>query len=105
MYQINVDLENVPLDDANELGDRLWKDNKEPFDAHLGDFNVEASFEASGDTHRGQIRVLLDNVSDGDVTDLAQQILDDTDILGEAGATVKVSVSKDGFPVEWEPVT
>jgi hypothetical protein len=51
-----------------------------------------------------QIVITFKEVSEGDVTDLAQQIWDDnTEAFDGARGEFDVRVSRDGFPVDWDP--
>lgn len=51
-----------------------------------------------------RIVIELENVAEGDATDLAQRIWDEEAEGFDANrGEFKVSISKDGFPVEWTP--
>lgn len=53
-----------------------------------------------------RIIIELENVTDGDVTELANDIWgQNAEDLDAANGEFKMSISKDGFPMEWEPVT
>lgn len=50
------------------------------------------------------ITIQLENVSDGDATDLAQQIYDEHgEALDADRGEFRVAVSHDGFALDWEP--
>jgi hypothetical protein len=50
------------------------------------------------------IKIELREVAEGDVTDLAQSIYDENaESLDAAQGDFKISVSKDGFAVDWSP--
>lgn len=51
------------------------------------------------------IKIVLDNVAEGDATEVAQQIWDEhAEDLDASRGDFQISISKDGFPVEWTPM-
>lgn len=94
-YRITIDLDNVGVGDATDLGDWIWREHADAFDANRGDFRLNSTWEGNQDATSGRITVELIDVAEGDATDLAQQICDHN-------ADAKVSISADGFPIEWE---
>lgn len=52
-----------------------------------------------------KIVIELENVAEGDATDLAQGIWDEHgDAFDADRGEFKVSISRDGFPVDWRPL-
>lgn len=52
------------------------------------------------------ITVEMKDVAEGDATDLAQKIWDENaEELDAARGDFAVHISKDGFPVDWEPLS
>jgi hypothetical protein len=50
------------------------------------------------------ITIQIDDVAEGDVTGLAQEIWDNNAAdFDAARGDFNLSISKDGFPVDWEP--
>lgn len=50
------------------------------------------------------IKIWLNNLADGDVTEIAQQIwYRHAEACDAKLGDFKVSISKDGFPMDWEP--
>ena len=51
------------------------------------------------------IRVDMKNVAEGDATEVAQNIWDENSEGYDAPSEFDVSISKDGFQLDWEPRT
>lgn len=98
MYRITIDLDDASHDEATALGDWIWTEYADAFDANHDEFRLKSSWEGNQDASSGRLTVELENVAEGDATSLAQDVC-------EQNPNAKIGISKDGFAVDWHAIT